>query len=243
MALIHNSNIVRNGLVLHLDAANRKSYSGSGTTWFDLSGRNNTCTLFNSPTFSSNSFVFDGLNDHMSLTNANTFAWTPQGSIGNSTFSIEFWIRTSDNDGNFISKPWNGGGGYNYIVSTSGFTLAPVTINFQLGANIGFASSLNDNIVHQVVIWANGTNFGYYIDGVKTVGSAAHGFTADNPGGNPNSQIGLTIMSLYPYGEGWAGNNSFSIQGQLFNLKFYNRVLTSLEVVQNFNSIRDRYGI
>ena len=42
MAVNYNTSIVTNGLVLALDAANRKSYSGSGTTWTDLSGNNNS---------------------------------------------------------------------------------------------------------------------------------------------------------------------------------------------------------
>src|SRR6056300_111169 len=45
MALAYNSRIVRDGLVLHLDAANVKSYPGSGSTWFDLSGNGNNFTL------------------------------------------------------------------------------------------------------------------------------------------------------------------------------------------------------
>jgi len=58
-------NIVTSGLVLQLDAANTKSYPGSGTTWTDLSGNGNNGTLTNSPTFSSANggiFTFNGTN-------------------------------------------------------------------------------------------------------------------------------------------------------------------------------------
>ena len=61
-----------NGLVLALDAANTKSYPGSGTTWTDLSGRGNTGTLTNGPTYSSangGSIVFDGTNDYVVVNN------------------------------------------------------------------------------------------------------------------------------------------------------------------------------
>ena len=67
MALVRGPRIVRNGLVLQLDAAQRTSYSGSGTAWNDLSGNGNNGTLTNSPTFSSangGSIVFDGVNDY-----------------------------------------------------------------------------------------------------------------------------------------------------------------------------------
>ena len=70
MALAHSPRIVTDGLVLHLDAANTKSYSGSGTDWKDFSGKDNDTTLVNSPTYSSNNagyFNFDGSNDSVTL--------------------------------------------------------------------------------------------------------------------------------------------------------------------------------
>jgi hypothetical protein len=43
--------ISTDGLVLYLDAGNKNSFTGSGTTWTDLSGYNNNGTLTNSPSF------------------------------------------------------------------------------------------------------------------------------------------------------------------------------------------------
>ena len=68
MALGHGPTVVTNGLVLALDAADRNSYPGSGTAWTDISGRGNTGTLTNGPTYSSangGSIVFDGTNDYV----------------------------------------------------------------------------------------------------------------------------------------------------------------------------------
>ena len=66
MGLAHSPSIVTDGLVLCLDAANTKSYPGSGTTWTDISGKGYDGTLTNGPTFSSNyggNIVLDGSND------------------------------------------------------------------------------------------------------------------------------------------------------------------------------------
>jgi len=66
MGITYNTSIVRNGLVLHLDAANRKSYPGTGTTWTDLSGLNNNGTLTNGVSYQSvnqGAFNFDGIDD------------------------------------------------------------------------------------------------------------------------------------------------------------------------------------
>ena len=84
-------NIVTNGLVFYLDAANKLSYPGSGTAWVDLSGNGNNGTLTNGPTFSSNnagSIVFDGVDDYVGRNssintgqNFSVFAWVKPGAI------------------------------------------------------------------------------------------------------------------------------------------------------------------
>ena len=72
MATIYNPNIVTDNLVFCVDAANTKSYSGSGTIWKDISGEDNDGTLVNGPTFSNDnggSIVFDGTNDYIQTAN------------------------------------------------------------------------------------------------------------------------------------------------------------------------------
>jgi hypothetical protein len=67
MSYTNGPKIVTNGLVLCLDAANRKSYPGSGTTWNDLSGNGNVATLVNGVGYNSNnggSLTFDGVDDY-----------------------------------------------------------------------------------------------------------------------------------------------------------------------------------
>ena len=66
--MYYGPRIVSNGLVLCLDAANKRSYPGTGTTWTDLSGNSNNGTLTNGPTFSAGnmgSILFDGTNDYV----------------------------------------------------------------------------------------------------------------------------------------------------------------------------------
>ena len=67
MAFNYSPKIVTDGLVFAVDAANKKSYPGSGTTWTDLAGSNDG-TLTNGPTFDSGdggSIVFDGTDDYV----------------------------------------------------------------------------------------------------------------------------------------------------------------------------------
>jgi hypothetical protein len=88
MSLGHGASIVRSGLVLHLDAANRKSYSGAGTSWNDISGGQYNSILNNTPIYSSaNAGIirFDGIDDYAIISNI------PAATGTNYTASI--WIR------------------------------------------------------------------------------------------------------------------------------------------------------
>ena len=83
MSLSHSPLIVRDGLVLCLDAANPRSYPKSGTTWSDLAGANNG-TLTNGPTFDADdkgSIVFDGTDDRVDVSNLNSSLFTTGATI------------------------------------------------------------------------------------------------------------------------------------------------------------------
>jgi hypothetical protein len=71
--------MIQDGLVLALDAADRNSYPGSGTTWRDLA-TNNSASLTNGPTFNSSNggnIAFDGVDDYAAITETNlTGNWT-----------------------------------------------------------------------------------------------------------------------------------------------------------------------
>jgi uncharacterized delta-60 repeat protein len=98
MALSHSPSIITQNLSLCLDAANPKSYPGSGTTWTDLSGNGNTGTLTNGPTFDSDnlgSLSFDGVDDYSTLTSNYTLSagWT-LSFWGNPIFDSTVFVNT-----------------------------------------------------------------------------------------------------------------------------------------------------
>ena len=75
MAFFHSPRLVTDGLVLALDAANPKSYPGSGTTWKDLSGNGFDYTLIGTPTFENNAFTItesNGFQASHNITNSTT---------------------------------------------------------------------------------------------------------------------------------------------------------------------------
>jgi len=110
MSVFDGPNVITNGLVLELDAANPKSYSGSGTTIFDLSGNRNHGTLVNGVGFNTNNggiLTFDGVDDYV----------TVSLNLQNTTYSIMGIARytgvtsqrvISSNSGNWLMGWWAG---------------------------------------------------------------------------------------------------------------------------------------
>ena len=218
MGLSHSPSLVLPGLTLCLDAANSKSYPGSGTTWTDLSGRGNTGTLTNGPTYNSGnlgSLSFDGTNDYVNA---------PLTKSATCTFSC--WARTTTLAG---SGPMLFNAGPNGVGPDLFFYLGNIYWNtWDGGANplaTTPASVTDGNYHYYVVVNDASSNTKLYYDGVL-LGTATYRTAANNT----NLTIGGTTDTYM-----WNGNIS--------NFTIYNRALTSAEVSQNFNALKSRFSI
>ena len=105
MALSHSPKIVTDGLVLYLDAANPKSYPGSGTTWYDLSGNGNNFTNDLGFTHTTNNNGTFSLGDNIGTKRESTITTSPVA-------TIVYWIRTSDTQALFLSGDTGSTGSY-----------------------------------------------------------------------------------------------------------------------------------
>ena len=220
MGVNYNPGIVTNGLVLCLDAANKKSYSGSGNTWIDLSGNGNTGTLINNPTFNSsnNTITLNGTSQYItgncgpSFTNGAAYTsilWFKLATISGEQHLIE--LQGGQNNGvQFYSY---GGVGTlntnNYGNLTGGPAIVPGTWNMAVQAK---DASGNAAMYLNGVLIASGT--------LPTYG----------------------LATKYYIGE-FVGGGSYYLNGQISIAQMYNRMLSASEISQNFNAIRGRYGI
>ena len=207
-----------NGLVLCLDAANTKSYPGSGTTWTDLSGTSNG-TLTNGPTYSSangGSIVFDGSNDFIETT------YTP-GNISSQTISC--WINKSNLQ-------------YSLILAKStvyyGLEIYPTIIYVNITTNVYGQVSYNTNGWQNIVFTYDGNQTGnsnrlklYFNGDVQTLTFA---------GTIPSS---ANVSDVIQFGRRW-WSSRFS-EGSIAQASIYNRALTATEIAQNFNALKSRY--
>ena len=219
MATNYNPKIVTDGLVLCLDAANTKSYSGSGTTWTDISGKSNNGTLTNGPTFDSGnkgSFGFDGSNDYVSISNAalskncSILFWFKDNNPGNWTDIFTFQTG-DDNTASRLEK--NGSVPYQYNWYKGGFVSGTILFN-HTGTKYDFISLVFDD-----------TNATCYQNAVQTVQTASSDFGSA-------SDIHLSKrLNMYSL---WSGN--------IAQFSIYNKPLTALEVKQNYDALKWRYG-
>lgn len=239
MGVGYNPRIVTDGLVLCLDAANPKSYPGSGTTWTDLSGNAGNGNLINGPTFDSGSLFFDGTNDRVHIASpSRKYAWAPVGTTGNKIMSFELWVKTTDNNnGLILAKPWNSSGVYNYLLSVNSFGTRVGNTQH----NLGF-TSINDGNWKHIVAIANETQKAVYINGNLSAGFTNHNETSDTPASPGESTWSVVLMSLFPYGD-TVSRTEQAIVGNLSVFKIYNKQLSAAEIQQNFNATRGRYGI
>ena len=216
MAFFYSPNVVTDGLVFAVDAANKKSYPGSGTTWTDLAGNNNG-TLTNGPTFDSGdggSIVFDGVDDYVAA------AFNTSG-ITQMTLDVWVYLDNDPSDGTIIGK-WVTTGSRSFLIWWD--IGAPANIRF-ITQNTSAANTVTSNTSN-----ANNSGIKLYVnnDLKETVSHVSTPFT---------------MTSTTDFGIGDDTTLSRNLKGKVSSAKIYNRVLTSTEISQNYNALKSRFGL
>ena len=228
MGTKYNPSVVRDGLMIYLDAANPRSYPGTGNTWYDLKGTINFA-LQNSPPFLANSaggsIGFTAASAHYASSSTSLSVMT--------RFSVEVWhYYTGVNSG---ASP---------CIVTELYPGTTSQINYNLGAtttssdlriafyNGGWQESgiytLTAGNWYHIVGTYDGANLRMYINGVNQVTTAK----VSTPTGNTG---GIRLMRRWDSAEYWGGH--------LSTVKIYNRSLSLAEVQQNYNATKKRYGL
>lgn len=245
MAVYSGPEIVNNGLVLHLDAANSRSYPGSGASWNDMSGAGNNITLLNSPTYSSTNngvIVFDGVDDYSNPPISHSY-------LSSSTMEVIFRPSALSKTKQMIFGYRHNGGYSNptigslYIENTNRL-MASVITNTQAYRIATSSVILQANTTYHAMLYKDVVNgvLKIYVNGVET---ASQTFDAATYGYWAGSYVGANILDIAKStnnttGQGW-GSDHFT--GFIGVMRVYNRLLTAAEIQQNFEATRGRYGI
>ena len=222
MAVAGGPNIVEDGLVLALDAANVKSYQSGSTVWSDLVSTPQF-TLTNSPTFNSDNggiIVYDGSNDTSIYPSGPPSNWNITVDGG---FSMGGWINLAAKSG--FSQWLRFSNFFFYFQTDIGFVRLYYPASLDITVDLGVGSwvywiAVADRPNDKVFLYKNGIL-------VHTQASAT--FTG-TPGSSQSS-----IGDESPGGE--------NIGGSMGTVQLYNRALTAQEVEQNYNATKGRFGL
>jgi hypothetical protein len=218
-------NVVMDGLVLWLDAANPKSYVSGSTTWNDISRSGINGTLTNGPTFSSangGSVVFDGVNDYVQLS-------TSQNLSNNYTIHVVFKSQTTGSSSDYfrllngltsatqssIRLEWVN----RFLAYNNSASLQSYAFNYPLVPSFNLSQLYND--MH---ITVNNSNvLTIYNNGVTCT---------------PTSIItGSIDFQIIGRAQGGFLPETISV------FQLYNRALTQAEITQNYNATKSRFNL
>ena len=206
------------GLVLHLDAANTRSYPGSGNTVYDLSGSGNTSALTNGPTYLSSNlgaFVLDGSNDYILVNSqANILSKTAYTKIA------FIYISNFSTVNNIISGGFSGQHAF-WMFGTDKLNAGH---NGAWNTVVGATSLSLNTWYFAAVTYSDSTGWKLYLNG-REDGTSASTTTFT---GNQEIVIGA-----------YSSSNNFT--GRISNIQVYNRALTATEIFQNYHATKGRY--
>lgn len=214
MGTSYNPKIVTDGLVLNLDAGNKKSYLGTGTVWTDLTKNRYLGTMSN--------VTFDPANGgSMSFNGTSSFVSTNVANPGSMPIAFEFWINSSSANpiGIFDSAP----------SQTNVLRNAPAGSVEWWNSSPAVAMGLTANTwTHIVAVYRFATN--RYIDFYR------NGQLVSTTAGSTTTTYSWTTLR---FGDINAGANRYT--GKIAIIRIYNKALTVPEVLQNYNATKGRF--
>jgi len=251
MGVSYNPKIVTDGLQLYLDAANPKSYPGTGTVWTDLSGNLNNATI-TSTSFLENSIVYNGSSSYGTVGSSNFFDLSNnfRASTGYS-WSVSVWFKfpispTTSRTGNASYAICGQGGGIGggetltiFVGSGTDSTFGPYSPYYCAVGTFGAKTIISPNPVNtntwnNVCVTWNGISGKTFFNGIE----------------RSNLNVGAAAaQTTFLFGIGQVGTSSHSanvaqiFEGSIGSILVYGTALSNKSVLSNFNSIRGRYGI
>lgn len=248
MSVYAGANNIQSGLVLHLDAFNKKSYPGTGTNIIDLSGVGNNGTLSNSASFTNNSFYINQTDANINLQSNASIADFYKN---NTSLTLEVLINktsitsaTSGYNLGFVLFNNNDSGwvpGWSVVIRNA--IANNNDILFQIGYNSVSDSryicpfgALDDTWVHICVTHS-------VISGNSSARFYKNGLLLNSYSGtisNFSSSVSYPGRIGRNTGISYQGHNC---AGYISCYRIYNRVLTPVEVFQNYSTVRGRYGL
>lgn len=253
--LSHSPRIVTDNIVLYLDARNKRSYPGSGTTWFDISGNNNHATMGNAPSFNAGTFTFTTSN-YMEVTDRKTqLEFQPT-----QPYSLCCWVKGLENGTGAIfsnmltSAPytgwdiWRNGSNAIAIHLISSFAVDAVKIvwpyDYTAYANRWNLLCFTYDGSSPTTVNDCLNSMDFYLNGeLITTGKANN---TDGADGFPNTSATISYNSSQRVrinGRWTNGSVAVGSQQTLAAVQIYQRKLSAGEAMQNFQALRGSFDV
>jgi len=238
-----NTDIVRRGLVLLLDAADKKSYPGRGTKWYDISGNQNHARMVtygsSLPVFQNNGFYFNG------NTSKAAFVCPSFRNLTNKKeLSVYVWCKTISGTGRQYAVDTRGVGSYGSGVGIGFDNNGPYkTFNFA-EASGGYDESASPTTFANNTVYQLGISRSYAGTAISILDTDS--VTKISPTLNGNSLTSNDI-NLGPFTigmtSGLGSGDNYWWTGEIYLVMMYDRELSQAEITQNFNALRGRFGL
>jgi hypothetical protein len=235
---LYANSVVSSGLIFHLDAGNTSSYSGSGSTWTDLTGNNNA-TLIASPTYSTlNGFGF------LTFNGTSQYGTVPYASSPfrqSTAITYDAWVKVDSGGGGSVGgasvSGGHGSGGFSVFDTTMYFTWTPSSPgsdrNFYNTTGVTFTNTWK----HICVTFNFSTNTkAMYINGSSVSMTDSGSWTTATPATAYNLNQVDNIAGRYVNSQGY-------FKGSIAAIKVYNSALSAANVTTNYNALRQRFGL
>ena len=231
MALHHSPKIVTDGLSLCLDAANPKSYPGTGTTWFDISGNGIDSTPKNTPTWNAAGYFVFAATDGFEIASDVQATSIETSGVG---MTYEIWFRSTTITGLATARIINRDPSDYWALTINQNAASPQTLGiYGEPTSQTYASTIDINVWYCVTVTHEiSGNVIPYLNGIALASTNTY-----NGGTGSVTPIAMGVDT-----ERTVGTNA-GFTGDIAIYKMYNKILTVDEVEQNFNAHRARYGI
>jgi len=233
---IQTYEVVTQDLILHLDASDPSSYSGTGTDWYDLSGNGNDAQIIGTLPFTTEfgGEFGDFSNGYAKI--GHNASLTPSSQLTISTWAyMDPWAHTSSRQSSIVSKTHYGAYSLHILQGKIRSSIAIASSTYQI-PNFTFPSDFSG--WYNIAVSYDGSNVVLYINGVSVDNIAKTGQIYYNPSYDSDLMIGVEP------GGGTAKDSTYPVfEGKVSTVMMYSRGLTSAEILENFNATNDRFGL
>jgi hypothetical protein len=218
----YQGNVVTSGITFALDAGNLVSYGGTGTSWKDLKGTVSAATLINGVSYSTlnnGALVFDGTDDYATAPSSSDWAFGANGTVSmwayfTGNLTANHRFWCTNNLETYLDT---------YLDGATGL------VGFHGSSTLTTTLFPRDQWVNLTVTYIGGVIAVYYNGVPQPLQGKTTGYNISN--------TGTLFIGQY------AGGGGYTWRGRMSTMFTYNIGLSAMEVQQNFNAHRGRYGV